>query len=124
MQNHGYEYLNKVILKETKNQQADIEQALYCFDEGLAYKKDITDQDLTHKLLMGRAKTNMLIAQFGKTKEDCLDALKIKETEQAYTILAKSRLLVERYRDAIEYCEKGLKKFAESKAIKEIMEKA
>jgi len=57
---------------------------------------------------MGRAKTNMLIAQFGRVKEDCLEALKLQETEQAYTILAKSRILVERYREAIEYCEKGL----------------
>jgi len=57
---------------------------------------------------MGRAKTNILIAQFGRVKEDCLDALKIRDSEQLYVLLAKSRLLVERYRDAIEYSEKGL----------------
>ena len=41
--NHGYDYLNKVILKESKNNQVDIEQAIYCFDEGLEYRKDIKD---------------------------------------------------------------------------------
>jgi hypothetical protein len=41
--NHGYEYLNKVVLKESKNQTTDIEQALYCFDEGMEYRKDLKD---------------------------------------------------------------------------------
>ena len=73
---------------------------------------------------MGRAKTNILIAQFGRVKEDCLDALKIRDSEQLYVLLAKSRLLVERYRDAIEYSEKGLQKFKDSKSIKAIYDRA
>jgi muconolactone delta-isomerase len=73
---------------------------------------------------MGRAKTNILIAQFGRVKEDCMDALKIRETEQAYVLLSKSRLLIEKYRAAIEYAEKGLKKIPDSKAIKAILDKA
>jgi hypothetical protein len=57
-------------------------------------------------------------------KEDCLDALKIRETEQAYVLISKSRLLVEKYSEAIEYAEKGLKKFTDSKAIKAVHDKA
>ena len=60
--NHGYDYLNKVILKESKDSQKDIEQALYCFDEGLEYQKDIKDKGLVYQLYMGRAKTNILIS--------------------------------------------------------------
>jgi hypothetical protein len=40
---NGYEFLNKVVLKESKDQTTDIEQAIYCFDEGLEYRKDIKD---------------------------------------------------------------------------------
>jgi len=43
---NGYEYLNKVVLKETKNQTVDIEQAIYCFDEGLEYKSKIEDKNI------------------------------------------------------------------------------
>jgi hypothetical protein len=75
-------------------------------------------------LLIGRAKTNILIAQFGRVKDDCLEALKIRDTEQIYVLLAKSRLYVERYREAIEYSEKGLQKFKDSKSIKAVLDKA
>jgi hypothetical protein len=59
---NGYEFLNKVVLKESKNQTIDIEQAIYCFDEGLEYRKDIKDKNILYQMLMGRAKTNILIA--------------------------------------------------------------
>jgi hypothetical protein len=59
--NHGYDFLNKVIVKESKNQQKDIEQALYCFDEGID-QKECKSQDIRFNLYMGRAKTNILIA--------------------------------------------------------------
>jgi hypothetical protein len=121
---NGYEYLNKVVLKETKNQTVDIEQAIYCFDEGLEYKSKIEDKKILFQLLIGRAKTNILIAQFGRVKDDCLEALKIRDTEQTYVLLAKSRLYVERYREAIEYSEKGLQKFKDSKSIKAVLDKA
>jgi tetratricopeptide (TPR) repeat protein len=122
--NHGYDYLNKVVLKESKNSEQDIEQAIYCFDEGLEYKKDIKDQGLLYQLYMGRAKTNILIGQFGKTKEDCLEALKYRDTEQAYIILARSRIFVERYREAIEHAEKGLKRIPDSKGLLGIRKQA
>ena len=73
---------------------------------------------------MGRAKTNILIAQFGKTKEDCLEAKKYKDSEQVYTILARSRIFVERYKEAIDYCNEGLKKFPDSKALQSVLLKA
>jgi len=106
-----------VVLKESKNNQVDIEQALYCFDEALEYQKDIKDTKLTYQLWMGRAKTNILVGQFGKVKDDCLEALKIKHTESAYILLARSRMFIERYREAIEYLEKGLKMIPDSKAL-------
>ena len=106
-----------MVLKESKNNQVDIEQALYCFDEALEYQKDIKDTKLTYQLWMGRAKTNILVGQFGKVKDDCLEALKIKHTESAYILLARSRMFIERYREAIEYLEKGLKMIPDSKAL-------
>lgn len=78
--NHGYAHLDKVVLKESKNQQGDIEQALYCFDEALT-QEGVTDREVLYELHMGRAKTNILIAQFGRVREDCLAARKYKETE-------------------------------------------
>jgi hypothetical protein len=84
----------------------------------------MTNLETKYNLLMGRAKTNILIAQFGKTKDDCLEALKIRETEQAYTVLARSRIFVERYSEARQHAEKGFKLFPESKAIKAVLDKA
>lgn len=51
---------------------------------------------------MGRAKTNILIGQFGKTKEDCLAAKKYRESEQVFTVLARSRIFLEKYQEAVE----------------------
>jgi hypothetical protein len=66
---------------------------------------------------MGRAKTNILVGQFGKVKEDCLEATQHRHTEQAYILLARSRMFLERFREAIEYLEKGLKMIPDSKAL-------
>ena len=49
-------------MKESKKDQHDIEQALYCFDEGLDQKDQCTNKDTVYQLYMGRAKTNILIA--------------------------------------------------------------
>lgn len=89
-------------MKESKNDTKDIEEALYCFDQAIEQKP--TDKDLLYYLLIGRAKANILIGQFGKTKEDCLEAKKYKETVQGYTILIRSRLFVEKYKEALDYC--------------------
>lgn len=70
-----------------------------------------------YQLLTGRAKTNILVGQFGKVKEDCLEALKFRHTEQVYILLARSRMFIERYREAVEYLEAGLKMIPDSKAL-------
>jgi len=47
---------------------------------------------------MGRAKLNLLIGQFGKCKEDCLEALKIKgDDENMWLILARSRFFLDKW---------------------------
>jgi hypothetical protein len=76
---HAFESLNKVLLKQTKDGQHDrveCERALHFFDEALAtgYKEYQT----LYALYMGRAKLNILMAQFGRCKEDALEALKIR----------------------------------------------
>lgn len=111
IQNHGYTRLGKILLKEAKNDTKEIEEALYCFDQ--AIDAQATDKDLLHEIYLGRAKTNLLIAQFGKVKEDALEAKKHKESEQLYVILIRSRLFVEKYKEAIEYAKEGLKKYPE-----------
>lgn len=78
--NHAYEHLNKVLMKESKNDQNAIDQAIYCFDQALE-QKGHDDAELLYSLYIGRAKANILIGQFGKTREDCLEARKYKETE-------------------------------------------
>lgn len=53
---------------------------------------------------MGRAKLNLLIAQFGKAKEDALEALKIKkEDEGMWLIASRSRFFVEKWEDGYKY---------------------
>lgn len=57
---------------------------------------------------MGRAKLNLLRAQFGKCKEDCLDAMKFQENEQSWFILARSRFFIEKYDECDKYINEGL----------------
>ena len=47
-------------MKESKNETKDIEEAIYCFDQGLEQKQD--DKELLYYLYIGRAKANILIA--------------------------------------------------------------
>lgn len=64
---------------------------------------------------MGRAKLNLLIAQFGKCKEDCLEALKIKPAdEQMWVILTRSRYFIEKYEEGLKFARQGLEKCPES----------
>jgi hypothetical protein len=67
---------------------------------------------------MGRAKLNLLTAQFGKCKEDCLEALKIKpEDEQMWLVLARSRYFLEKYTEGLKYCNQGLEKCPHSRKL-------
>ena len=66
---------------------------------------------------MGRSKLNLLIGQFGKCKEDALEALKIKSDEQMWLILSRSRLFVEKWQEGLKYTMQGLEQFPESKKL-------
>lgn len=67
---HGMSSLEKVLLKMAAVDSKEVEEALYCFDTGLEQK--CGNAKIEFKLLLGRAKANMLVANFGKVKEDCI----------------------------------------------------
>jgi hypothetical protein len=78
--NHAMETLEKILLKNTKSADHDLvecERAMHFFTE--AFDTGYKEPEMLFTLHMGRAKLNLLIAQFGKCKEDCLDALKLKK---------------------------------------------
>ena len=55
-------------------------------------------------MYLGRAKLNILRAQFGKTKDDCLTAMKRKSNdEQCWVVLIRSRIFVEKWDEASKY---------------------
>ena len=55
-------------------------------------------------MYLGRAKCNILRGQFGKTKEDCLQANKLKSgVESCWVVLIKSRFFVEKWDEASKY---------------------
>lgn len=118
---HALEQLSRVLLKQSKKEEKDIQEALYCFDQGIEQK--CGDKKIEFELFMGRAKLNLLIAQFGKCKEDCLDALKHKENEQAWFVLARSRFFAEKYDECKKYIEDGLKKYPTSGKLNDLKAK-
>jgi len=76
-----------------------------------AFATEYKDPDMLFDLYFGRAKLNLLLAQFGKCKEDCLEALKIKDTnDQMWLVLARSRYFLEKYAEGAKYAMEGLKK--------------
>mmetsp|Transcript_24414 Transcript_24414/g.33325 ORF Transcript_24414/g.33325 Transcript_24414/m.33325 type:complete len:216 (+) Transcript_24414:299-946(+) len=102
--NHGLSSLEKVLMKMAKADAKEVEEAIYCFDTGLEQK--CGNPKIEFDLLLGRAKANLLVGNFGKVKEDCVQALKRKSAdEQAWFILCRSRYFVEKY----EECQKFLK---------------
>ena len=58
--NHAMTPLEKVLLKTSTNEEKDIQESLYCFEQGLEAK--CTDDKLNFDLYMGRAKLNILRA--------------------------------------------------------------
>ncbi len=72
---------------------------MFCFDQAIEAKA--TDKELLYYIYIGRAKANMLSAQFGRAKEDCLEARKYRVTEQGFTVLIRSRIFVEKYKEAL-----------------------
>jgi len=60
---------------------------------------------------MGRAKLNLLIAQFGKCKEDAIEALKIIDTDESlWLVLSRSRYFLEKWQEGMKYTKQGLEK--------------
>lgn len=110
--NHALETLSDVLLKKTKNPEQDkleCERAMHFFNE--AFNTGYKEYQMLFTLYMGRAKLNLLIAQFGKCKEDCLEALKIKDNdEQMWLVLSRSRYFVEKYQEGLKYINQGLEK--------------
>ena len=115
---HGLEGLSRLLLESTKNKEKDFQESLHCFDQGIDQK--CGDAKIEFDLLMGRAKLNLFRHQFGKCKTDCLDALKIKQNEQIWFILVRSRYFVEKYDECLNYANQALEKFPNSIKIKEL----
>ena len=89
---------------------------MHFFNE--AFKTGWKEYQSLFTLYMGRAKLNLLIGQFGRCKEDALEALKIKpDDEQMWLILSRSRIFVEKWAEGMKYTMQGLEKFPESKKL-------
>ena len=113
---HAMEALHDVIMKNTKTAQRDqveCERAMHFFDQ--AFAAGWKEHQTMFTLYMGRAKLNLLIAQFGRCKEDCLEALKIKPAdEQMWVVLSRSRYFIEKYEEGLKYARQGLEACPES----------
>ena len=69
-----------------------------------AFKTGYKEHQMLFTLYMGRAKLNLLIAQFGKSKEDALEALKIKDNDaQMWLVLVRSRYFLEKWGEGMKY---------------------
>ena len=113
---HAIESLSKLLLKQSKNEEKDFQESLYCFGEALDQKSG--DKRIEFQIYTGRAKLNMLRAQYGHTKDDMLEAIKRNDSdEQAWYILARCRLLVNQYAECLKYIDLGLKKLPENKKL-------
>ena len=100
--NHAMEHLGRLLLKKSKNEEKDFQESLYCFDQALEQKTGNKNEEF--ELLVGRAKLNILRGQFGKTKDDCLQAIKRKSNdEQCWVLLVRSRFFVEKWDEASKY---------------------
>jgi len=73
---------------------------------------------------MGRAKLNLFRANFGHCKNDCLDALKLKQSEQIWFILVRTRYFVEKYDECLKYAKQALEKYPNAHKIKDLADKA
>jgi hypothetical protein len=100
------EQLGRLLLKTSKNQEKDWQEANHCFDTGIEQK--CGDKKIEFELYMGRAKLNLARHNFGKCKDDCLSALKWKQNEQIWFILIRSRFFVERYEECLKYAKEAI----------------
>ena len=56
--NHAYEQLDRLVKNESKNNEKDFQEALYCFEQALEQKCE--DKAIQFELYVGKAKLNML----------------------------------------------------------------
>lgn len=67
---------------------------------------------------MGRAKLNLLLAQFKDCKDDCLAALKIKSDDVGmWIVLCRSRFFVEKWVEGLKYANQGLAVLPENEKL-------
>lgn len=78
--NHAYEQLGNLLMKKSENTEKDFQEALYCFEQALEQK--CGDPAIEFELYVGKGKLNILRGQFGKAKEDCLEAIKLKDNDE------------------------------------------
>lgn len=71
-------------------------------------------------MYLGRAKLNILRAQFGKCRDDCKNALKIKLDAQVYFILARSLFFVDKLEECQKTIEEALTKFAQQDKMEQL----
>ena len=113
------ETLNGILKKQTKGKEHDkveCERAMHFFDE--AFETGYKEYQTVFTLYYGRAKLNLLIAQFGKCKEDCLEALKIKDNDfEMWLVLSRSRYWLEKYDEGLKYALQGLEKISKSDKV-------
>lgn len=119
---YGYEALSKILCKEAKNERIIIESGVYCFDTAIDEKPE--DPELNFDAYLGRAKFNMFLRNFGHVKEDCIEALKYKDTVSVHIILSRSRLMLEKYDESVKFAKVGLEKYPDSDKLKQILEEA
>jgi tetratricopeptide (TPR) repeat protein len=119
---HATNSLSKVLLEKSVNKEKDLQEALHCLNEGLDQK--CGDNKVEFALLMNRAKLNLFRHNFGHCKDDCLQALKIKQNEQVHYLLCRTRLFVEKYDECVKCCRTALEKFPNAVKIKDLMAKA
>ena len=84
-----------------------------------AFDTGYKDPETLFTLYMGRAKLNLVTAQFGHCRTDALEALKIKpKNQQMWIILTRSRYFLEKYEDGLKFAIEGLEKCPNSAKLK------
>lgn len=118
----GNNILTKHILnKETKatNQKYFLRQALFKYNEAVELK--VTDKELKSKIYCNRAMVHLKLKNYGKSINDCDEALKLNDKYvKAYYRKATALFNLDKYQEGLTVCEIGQKKVGvkELKGIK------
>eukprot|EP00911_Craspedida_sp_UC1_P001245 UC1_evm3s938 len=85
-----------------------LHQAVECWSEGL--KEACGDNKMDSVLMVNRAAANLLLGNCGKVKSDCAHAITLDPNNiKAYYRHACASNKLEKWDDAIEWCDKGLR---------------